>query len=459
MVSDFQSGADVSRVLQRAVENVRWQLGDHIAGLQSLDTQVNDLVARRGGALLDLARHYLPDIRLETVQRTFVEVRDDLMEVLVRKQKRERELRDQAAAVEREAEHLEVELARITDALNVKASERDQLEQLVSERLHGSDEFRRLSEQAIAAEAELERNEERVAEMKAQAERKLPAYEQSRLFKYLYDAGFGTPQYRAKGWTRRVDRWIARMIDFGAARRGYEFLVATPELMEQEVIRRRMSFNELMQQVETIEDRVSDEMGLTEGMRAGQVLGSARDRLVAEAARADDNLLRRQQELLSLTGAQNEFYEQAVARMKNFLSSLSPARLEAASRTTPEREDDAIVAEVQFLGSQLTEADERAAALASQRKTWEDRLGGLQTVIQRFRQYEYDSRKSLFASRVDVADLVSRYVSGQIGPDELWTALQSAQRFAQQWHERPNVAYGGGRIEGDVSQVLLHVLT
>ncbi|HMP05388.1 MAG TPA: hypothetical protein PJ982_03475, partial [Lacipirellulaceae bacterium] len=50
-------------------------------------------------------------------------------------------------------------------------------------------------------------------------------------------------------------------------------------------------------------------------------------------------------------------------------------------------------------------------------------------------------------------------MSGQIGPDELWTALQSAQRFAQQWHERPNVAYGGGRIEGDVSQVLLHVLT
>ena len=126
-------------------------------------------------------------------------------------------------------------------------AEREKLEQVVSERLHGSDEFKRLSEQALTAETELERNEDRVADIKAEAEKKLPSYDHSRLFKYLYDAGYGTPAYKGKGLTRRLDGWVARMIDYPSARRGYDFLRVTPELMAQEVTRRRDKFNELMQ--------------------------------------------------------------------------------------------------------------------------------------------------------------------------------------------------------------------
>jgi ABC-type transporter Mla subunit MlaD len=154
---------------------------------------------------------------LETVQQTFVEVRDDLMEVVARKQKRERELHDQAAAAERAVEHLEAELARVTESLNGKVAEREKLEQIVSERLHGSDEFKRLSEQALTAETELERNEARVAEMKSRREEAASTAKPA--IQYLYDAGCDTPRYQ--GEAHPADGWVARMIDFRA--RGVRF--------------------------------------------------------------------------------------------------------------------------------------------------------------------------------------------------------------------------------------------
>jgi hypothetical protein len=467
MVRTVQPGAEVGRSLERGLLSVRRQLDEYVSGLQQLDQHVNDLVSRRGGALLDLARHYLPNINLETIQQTFVEVRDDLLEVLARKQRRERELRDQTAAAERHAEHQEAELARITEALNAKVAEREKLEILVAERLQSSDEFKRLSEQALTAEQELERNEGRVSEMQQEAAEKLPSYDRSRLFKYLYDAGYGTSSYKAGAWTRRIDGWIARMIDYATARRGYDFLRMTPELIAQEVGRRRDRFNELMQQVEAIEDRVSDETGLTEVMRVGQQLGAERDATVHNVAKSEDDLLQKQRELLELAGNKNEFYEQALARMQSFLASLPPARLAAESRATPEREDDAIVAEVAFLSDELTGAEQRNSQLASDRRAWDERLAGLQSVLQQFRQSEFDSRRSQFPAELDAESLLRDYTSGRLGAAELWSTLVRHQQFAPEWHERPDSDYRGGGgawgvpqvSGGDVSQVLLHVLT
>lgn len=461
MAVGVQSGVEVGQTLERAVGKVRRQIDEYVAGINALDQHMNELVSRRGGALLDLARHYLPDITLETIQQTFVEVRDDLLEVLARKQRRERDLRDQSAAAERTAEHQEAELARITELLNAKVAEREKLETLVAERLHASDEFKRLSEQALESEQELERNEARVTDIKEEAAKKLPSYDGSRLFKYLYNAGYGTPRYQGTGLTRRLDRWVAGMIDYSSARLGYDFLRVTPELMQQEVTRRRERFNELMQQVEAIEDKVSDEVGLTAVMRAGQELGAQRDASVGAVAKAQDELLKRQQELLKLAGVQNEFYEQALARMQSFLASLPPARLAAESRTTPEREDDAIVAEVTYISGQLAEADQRSTSLAHDRQAWDERLGGLQSVLQQFRRAEFDSRRSLFAGELDAESLAADYLAGRLGAAELWSRLQRSQQFAPEWHEQSGWSGGGARMNdvANVSQVLLHVLT
>ena len=70
---------------------------------------------------------------------------------------------------------------------------------------------------------------------------------ESRLFKYLVDRKYGTPDYKKRGLTRRLGslgREAGRTST--KSKQSYDFLRVTPELMAAEVDRRRGEFEQLM---------------------------------------------------------------------------------------------------------------------------------------------------------------------------------------------------------------------
>jgi hypothetical protein len=451
-----RSGYSVGSALQQSVQVLQGRVQECLGGMAELDRSAEEIVERRGEAFLDLAKHYLPAVDQQTVAATFQEVRGQLMDVLVRKQRHERELQETLRADEADEARLEKELERITARLNEKVAKREELEKLVAERLAGDAEFQRLSQEALTAEKELNRNEERVEEIKQDAAEKLPSYEKSGLFQYLHKRGFGTSGYNKGGLTKRLDGWVAKLIDYPRARRGYEFLRVTPELMAQEVGRRRDQFNGLMELVEACEDRHADEVGLTAIMRDGQVLGQERDKLLAKIGRQQDLTDKHRQELLTLEGSRNVYYEQAVSRMKEFLAGLEASRLEQSSRATPEPQDDQIVAELAWLGDELEKSKRQSGELTSEQQMWKGRAAELQDIWQRFRRADYDSGRSMFHPDFDIEAHLEHFVRGQLSRDDLWASIKSAQQFAPPWHQEPR--YGRRGAEPDFSYVLLHVL-
>ncbi len=453
-----RSGYSVGNALQQGVQVLSGRLQECLNAMTELDQSASELVERRAKAFLELAEHYLPAIDQQSVAGTFQEVRGQLMEVLTRKQRHERELQKALEADAAEAARLEHDLDRVTGVLNEKVARREELEKVVAERLEGDAEFQRLSKEALVAEGELERNEQRVSDMQHEASEKLPSYEKSQLFQYLHKRGYGTSGYKKKGLTKRLDGWVAKLIDFHRARRGYEFLRVTPELMANEVSRRRDQFNGLMELVEACEDRHSDEVGLTAVMREGQELGQARDNLVADIGKQQDRAEKHRQELLTLESSRNEYYEQAVSRMREFLAGLEVWRLQHTSRSTPETEDDQIVAEVVWIGEELNRTKEQGAELTSEQQTWKRRSAELQDIWQRFRRADYDSGRSMFHPDFEIEGYLENFVRGRLSRDDLWSAIRSAQQFAPPWHEDPGQGRGRG-IETDFSYVLLRVLT
>ena len=461
-----RSGYSVGNAVQQAVQGVNAHAQECFAQMNELDEESKGLVERRGQALLELAEHYLPAIDEQSVAGTFQEVRSQLMEVLSRKQRHERELQKTLAADAKERARLEQELDRITAALNEKVARREELEKEVAKRLESDPEFQRLSKEALIAEKELNRNEERVADIQQEAKEKLPSYEKSSLFQYLHKRGYGTPGYNKSGMTERLDKWVAGMIDFHRARRSYEFLRVTPELMANEVSRRRDQFNSLMELVEACEDRHGDAVGLTEVMREGQQLGVDRDKLVAEMGKHQDTIEKHRQEVLILESTQNQYYEQAVTRMKAFLAGLEVWRLEHASRSTPEPQDDQIVAELKWLDEELAERKQQHAELVTEQGTWKTRATQLQDIWLRFRRADFDAGRSLFHPDFNIEGHLERFVRGQISPDDLWSAIRGAQEFAPPWYQDSDhgdsdqrQGRGRGGIEKDLSHVLLRVLT
>jgi len=431
MIGQAISGRSIGQAIKQATEQLRRHQAECQASLRKLDESSNDLVDRRGQTLLELAEHYLPEISRESVLVTFRGIRDELLDVLARKQRRERQLHEVVKQDETEAVRIQASLENVTDELNEKVAERQRLEAIVAERLTAHQPFQQLSQQALAAEQELQRNEERIAEIKQDASEKLPDYDNNRLFRYLYDCGYGTPEYQKKRMTRQLDRWVAKMVDYARSRRSYDFLRVTPELMAAEVVRRREQFNLLMEQIEAIEDGIADEVGLTEALRQGHRLGEQRDGLVADLTNLEQQFTNHHQELLALEGTQNDFYKQGVGQLKEFLAEMEHSWLEHQSRSTPERQDDELVAEIGWLNEQLDKARRESSKLTQEQRNWDERSEGLQDVMQRFRRADFDSRRSMFSGEFDVERQMGGYLRGELGREELWSALRRYQQFQQ----------------------------
>ena len=431
------AGRSVAQALKQSAEHLRRQQSECQTSLRKLDESSNDLVDRRGFALLELAKHYFPEVTRETALASFRGIRDELLDVLARKQRRERQLHEAVKQDETEALRLQANLEQVTDDLNEKVAERQRLEERVAEKLKAHQKFQTLSSQALLAEQELERNEERIAEINQEASEKLPAYENNRLFRYLYDRGYGSPEYNSKGVTKQLDRWVAKFVNFGRSRRSYDFLRVTPELMAAEVLRRREQFHVLMEQIEAIEDKISGDIGLTRALRQGQELGTRRDSAVSELALLEQKFTAHHQELLALEGKQNEFYDLGVGQMKTFLAEMEHSWLEHQSRSTPDRQDDQLVSEIGWLNEKLDHVQRESGQLVREQRNWDQRITGLQDVMQRFRRADFDSRRSFFSGDFNVERHLSSYVHGELGSEELWSLMRRSQQFQSSRYERP----------------------
>jgi hypothetical protein len=212
-----------------------------------------------------------------------------------------------------------------------------------------------------------------------------------------------------------------------------------------------------MEQVEQIEDRYSDETGLTEILREGETVGEKRDQSLAMQRDEQERAEGIEQEIEALEGSQNTFYGQAIDRLKEFLGSMEESALEARVRGTPEPQDDAVFAEIKSIGDQLDAAKERAATLHTRGQMQSRQQMRIEGVIRRFRQADFDSRRSHFSPGFDAQPLITGLLNGNSTDEDLWSALRKRQEFAPSWFEQ---TAGGAAavVDSDISYVLLSAL-
>jgi hypothetical protein len=438
-------GSVVFEELKAALKRAEGTLLDCRVEAGRLEGQSKELLDRRGEALLKLARHYLPEISRAAIESTFKEIRSDLLGILAKREAKRHELQAHLDQANEEIERQNAGIDDVTRQLDEKVVLREKLRAEVAEILKGNADFQERSRLAHQAEEQLHRDEQRVSDMARESLEKLPHYEQSRLFQYLYRRRFGTSDYKAKGWVRSIDRWVSGLIDYPNARNGYEFLKKTPELVAAEVARRREQFEELKAQVDAIEKAEADKIGLTAVLEEGAEIGLERDRLVGELEGLQKRARDVQKAIAEVDQAQNRFYDQAIERFRAFLGETRLAVLQNRARQTPETEDDAIVAELAQLDEQIDAIGPRRANLAERRKVADRVKDALDDVVRKYRLAEYDSYRSYFED-FDVTWQVQRLEDGARDADDLWRSIESAQRF-RPIHVETN-AWGNDQVTG-----------
>ena len=147
MNGNARSGRSVGNAIQQTVSGVNSQLQECLSAMNQFDRSMSAIVEQRGQSLLRLAEHYLPNISPQTIAGTFADVRSQLLEILDRKQSREREIERTLQTDTNEESRLEKELEEITKRLNEKVTHREELEKVVAARLEQDEPFQKLSKE------------------------------------------------------------------------------------------------------------------------------------------------------------------------------------------------------------------------------------------------------------------------------------------------------------------------
>jgi len=445
------SGQAILGRLRKAQEDARADAARLARDALNAERELKDALEEKGKAVLDLAKHYLPELSRERVDATFTQVRDELATVVDRKERARAELEGRRDRFDESLRSFQQQLDEAVRQLDNTARQIEAAEKEIAHTLATDAEFQRLSQQALAAEHELQQNEERAEQIQREAEAKLPAYRESRLFQYLYQRGFATPTYQHRGVIRGMDRWVANLIDFRRARQSYEFLQKTPELVNREITRRREEFESLMNRIEEIERRVHEESPLAELERRAAELRKDRERLDKQLTRETE--LRETVECdLQRLESEGRFYEEALGRFRTFLSDTETAVLTQRAEESPERVDDEFVSRIAWQNQRIDSLRADVEKLQSQTRHAKEQSDGLSHVVRRFRQMEFDGPLSHFEADLDLDGCLERYRNGILSRDELLDLIRDRR-----------VGRAGGEIAPDdyvpsTGRVLLQAL-
>ncbi len=422
-------GQRVFQAVQAAQEQAR-AAAERVRGAeQQLKSEVEKLVSDRGAALLELAQHDLPDLKRDTIQSTFNEIQKDLLLIAQRKEQAISELQGRVQRLLATEQESVRSRTQVDARLAQQSAEQARLQAVLQTALQTHAEFPALSKQAVDAEAALLRDEKRVADVQTGASEKLPTYERSSLFQYLYRRRYLTPEYTARGWTRRMDRWVADMIGYPTAQRGYDFLKNTPARMQAELMRRREVFHQLMSQVEAIQKQVADQVGLPPIMTTVTSDQKQRDRLDQQLAETRRLITKVQSDLATTSQDQCQFYHQALDRYRAFLETTETAVLEQRAARTPDPRDDEIVSRLQFLTSQISTLKPRLQSTAQEATTSLGVTDGFEFIARRIEQSNFEQENSHFDDQLPLDQLLDRFRQGVLSRDALWTEIKQHQEF------------------------------
>ncbi|TWT81983.1 hypothetical protein CA13_34380 [Planctomycetes bacterium CA13] len=421
------SGPVVHRQLMDAYSNAQQRLEQERTQATSHEERDN-LEDHRGEALVELAEHYLPELSRDAILKTWVDVRSQLADVLRRKEIQRQHVQDQLERANQQRKELE-------SALLTMNAQRDEVKEAIEEianqveaELRKSAEFVTLSDRAAIAEAALERAEANLKEIEQDAAGKLPSYDESTLFQYLRERGFGTSQYKHRGLTRRMDRWLARYINYNKAKQGYDFLQKTPEQMREIIVQDRAAFDTVMAELEKHRDDAANRFGFSSRVSELQQLEQQRNAQIKLLDQATMQTQGIEAELTDLEGTRGAYYREAIVIFRKMLEQADTRELDRRAAQTPELTDDQIVSRLAGVDVEIGKLEEAAEQRRQSLLHMQSMMDALGQLIQRFRALEFDSAQCQFIGTLDVTDALYR-AKGESDVESLWQEIRSSQRW------------------------------
>jgi hypothetical protein len=438
------SGSEIFRTIKGKIRELENQSSGLESEIYGYEAEIRKIVQEKEKAYVKLANIYLPELDAEHIQATLREVRENVENVFKEKQKRRIDLDKQIGETKRIDENYEKQISELSTELDKKASERDGLTKKVLQELEGDKKYCELKSVAEKARERLIQNEEIIDEVKEQAGEKIPEYEADKLFMYLLKREYGTSKYDSRGIIRRLDRWVAEKIRYDKSIKNYNFLQSMPKLMEVVLQKRKQELEEVVNKMGKIEEKVSDDKGLTRIIKQGQELEKKRAEIIEKEKQNQEIYDNAVKERERLDNEKGEYHKRAIVKLKSFLKGDSINELKERARATKGSEDDLLVDKIEEIDERIRYLKDEAKETKERRKELEKKIFDLMEIKRRFDNNDYEADRSYFDDDFNINNLLILYLAGKIAMGDLNSRIESSQHFKP----RQTYSYSRGHYKG-----------
>jgi chromosome segregation ATPase len=426
------------------------QTGQQQAGarLEELHRQLNALRLKTGEAYRTLAKLRLDDLQASQIISRLDETDQVVVNLLEKLKDARKNLDEQikaSAARQQQLEAQRQELERQRDGAGEAMQQ--QLEQ-TRKRLQDTQGYRQQQQRVQEAAAVVKNADDKATRAEQDRIGKGKPYEADPLFMYLWKRRYLTPDYRGGWFSRQLDAWVARIIDYQRNRPNYYMLLELPKRLREHATKVQQTAQLEVQALQAMERQAAEVDGIlslqAKVQEAEKQLKQIDADIEAEEARHQELL----QQQSGLHAGTDPVTKQIIDLKSAALEKETLPSLYQQARATPRPEDDVIIAQLQQFQQQQSQIEAEIQSLNNILQQRVRDLGQLEEVRRRYRQSGYDSYNSGFPGNFSLEVLLGQMLGGMMSSDTVWREIGSHQQSSPQGGGSEGGDAGGGGFGG-----------
>ncbi|QFT31316.1 Chromosome partition protein Smc [Labrenzia sp. THAF82] len=436
------TGRQTLGTIEQSLADLRREEAELTKRIERATRAMTDLQERQSEAYRDLARFRMDTDAAGALNTRLDSAAREARRLLDKRNSDYKVLTDQLRSCEAERGQLQKERSDLDEARDAAESQMDELMEAIDGRLENDKAYLAQRERAETAEATAEAAASKAETSNADREQKGKAYEDDPLFIYLWQRGYGTPDYTHRGLVRSLDRWVAGLIKFDGARANYAMLTGIPERMARHAEHcADIAVEEQAKLAEMSRNAMTDAAG-TDLVGAIETQSEDIDRIDAQLDKLDRQIETLSAALTEFSSGEDADFQKAEEHLSVSLQADDLNDLWRAAIATPSPEDEKIVQRIEDLKDRIEQV---AREIRQDRELQRDisrRRAELSDVIKRFRSKGYGSWESTFSDDKLTTVLLGELVKGAITGADYWARAERSHKRRKPRGRR--VAFPGG---------------
>ncbi|WP_428686778.1 hypothetical protein [Roseibium sp.] len=422
------TGRETLGTIEQSLADLRREEAELTKRIERSTRALADLQERQSEGYRDLARFRLDSDAAGALNTRLDSAAREARRLLDKRTSDYKVLSEQLRQCESERSQLQKKRGELDSARDAAENQMDELMEAVDGRLEKDSAYQDQLKTAEAARATAEAASTKAETSSQDRDQKGKAYDDDPLFVYLWQRGFGTPDYHHRGIVRSLDAWVAGLIRYHDARANYAMLTGIPERMARHAERcKEIALQEQEKLAEFSRNAMTDAAG-TDLVGTIEQMSEEIDGIDSKLDDLDRKIETLSSALVEFSSGEDSDFKKAEDHLSVSLQSDDLSELWREAMATPSPEDEKIVQRIEDLKDRIEQVARESRQDRELQRDIGRRRSELADVINRFRSNGYGSWESTFSDDKLTTVLLGELVKGAITGAEYWSRAERAHK-------------------------------